>query len=218
MTKRVLVAPSILSADFSNMRGAVELAKEHGADWIHCDVMDGVFVENITFGFKMISDIKKHTDLPLDVHLMITQPHRYVERFIDAGADYLTVHYESQEGIADVIDTVKRRGAKCGLAINPNTDVNVYKPLIEKLDLLLLMSVFPGFGAQKLIETSYNRLKELKRMRDTYNGKAIIEIDGGINVDNCAALRESGVDVFVAGNAFFSAADKSGVVKRLKGE
>jgi ribulose-phosphate 3-epimerase len=213
---KILIAPSILSADFSRMGEEVARIERAGADLIHCDVMDGVFVPNITFGLKMIADIKKSAVLPLDVHLMIVEPEKYIKRFIEAGADILTVHYEACKNAIDALKQIRDLGVKAGIVISPDTPVSVLKGLLQYCELALLMSVYPGFGGQKFIENSIGRLKELKSLAAAENPNILIEIDGGISLETAAAVLEAGANVLVAGNAVFSATDTSATITALR--
>ncbi len=209
----VKVAPSILSADFGRMNEEIARMEESGADVIHCDVMDGIFVPNITFGFKMIADIKKKTKLPLDVHLMIDRPERYVERFIDSGADWLTIHYEATNLLIPTLEKIKAAGVKCGAVISPDTPTGVLKDCFDMCDVVLLMSVYPGFGGQKFIEKSLERMRELKSMREETKSSVLLEIDGGVTERNASEIVKAGADVLVAGNTLFSATDPASVIK-----
>lgn len=212
---RTMVAPSILSADFGRMNEEIARMKQCGADIIHCDVMDGIFVPNITFGFKMISDIKKKTDMPLDVHLMIDKPERYAQRFIDAGADWLTIHAEATSELIPTLELIKSSGIKCGAVISPDTSVRVLRECFPICDIVLLMSVYPGFGGQKFIERSLERMTALKAMRDELNENALLGIDGGVTAENAAAIVRAGADVLVAGNTLFSAAHPEKVIEEF---
>jgi len=215
--KKALIAPSILSANFADIKSEIAIAKNAGADILHCDVMDGVFVPNITFGPKFIADIKKTTDLPLDVHLMIVKPEKYADAFIDAGADFLTLHYEATYLLLPTLEKIKKRGIKAGAVISPDTKVDVLRHCLTMCDIVLLMSVYPGFGGQKFIENSIYRLKELVSLVKEINPKCLIEIDGGVTLENATVIREAGADVIVAGNTFFTAKDKKEVVRIIKG-
>ncbi len=215
--KNVKIAPSILSADFSKMGEEVRSLEVNGADLVHCDVMDGVFVNNITFGIKMVEDLRKITKLPLDCHLMIVNPEKYVERFAKAGADIITVHYEAcKDNLEEVLKLIKSTGVKCGAVINPDTPVEKIAKAIPLCDMVLVMSVFPGFGGQKFIPESLEKLREVKAIVDGL-GKAIdIQIDGGITTENVALVKDAGANVIVAGSAVFKAQDRSEVIARLK--
>ena len=215
--KSVKIAPSILSADFSKMGEEVASLQQAGADLVHCDVMDGVFVNNITFGIKMVEDIRKKTHLPLDCHLMIVHPEKYVERFAKAGADIITVHYEAcQDNLADVLALIKSTGVKCGAVINPDTPVDKIKDVIPLCDMVLVMSVFPGFGGQKFIPECLEKLRQVKKIVDEC-GKAIdIQIDGGVTAENVEEIKAAGANVIVAGSAVFKAADRAQIIAQLK--
>ncbi len=214
--KQTIIAPSILSANFSNMGKDVAEMKTIGADWIHVDVMDGIFVPNITFGFKMISDIRSLSDLLFDVHLMIDEPKRYAERFVKSGADLVSFHIEAERDVEGTIELIKNSGAKCGLVVNPDTDVDSAIPYFEKLDLFLIMSVFPGFGGQKFIDGSLERIARAAALRDRYAPHALIEVDGGVNAENAASIIAAGADVLVAGNAVFGAPDRKAAIRKIR--
>ena len=214
----IKVAPSILSADFADMKSAVRMLKEIKADIVHCDVMDGRFVPNITFGMKMIADIRKITDLPLDVHLMIVEPERYIEEFCKAGADIVTVHAEATPHLHRAVQMIKAGGARPGVVLNPGTPVDSIKYILPDVDFVLLMSVNPGYGGQKFIPQTLQKIKDLKEMAQTMGREIDIEIDGGINKDTARSVRDAGATVLVAGNAIFTASDPAGLIRSFKGE
>ncbi|MBK7666153.1 MAG: ribulose-phosphate 3-epimerase [Sphingobacteriaceae bacterium] len=211
-----LVAPSILSADFANIQRDVEMINSSNADWFHVDIMDGVFVPNISFGFPVVKAIKKHAKKPLDVHLMIVNPDQYVQTFKEAGADILTVHYEACTHLHRSIQLIKSTGMKAGVAINPHTPVSVLEDIICEIDLVCMMSVNPGFGGQKFIENTYHKARLLKAMIKEKHATALIEIDGGVDLNNYKKLLQSGADVLVAGNTVFSSANPVQTIKELK--
>lgn len=213
----VKIAPSILSADFSKMGEEVQSLQACGADMVHCDVMDGVFVNNITFGIKMIEDIRKVTTLPLDCHLMIVNPEKYVERFAKAGADIITVHYEAcKENLENVLRLIKSTGVKCGAVINPDTPVEKIKDVILLCDMVLVMSVFPGFGGQAFIPSVLDKVREIRAIIDASGKDIDLQIDGGITADNIATVKEAGANVIVAGSAVFKASDRAEMIAKLK--
>ena len=215
--KTVKIAPSILSADFSKMGEEVLSLENSGADLVHCDVMDGVFVNNITFGIKMVEDLRKITTLPLDCHLMIVHPEKYVERFAKAGADIITVHYEAcQDNLKEVLMLIKSTGVKCGAVINPDTPVEKIADVIPLCDMVLVMSVFPGFGGQKFIPESLDKLREVKGLVLDCGKDIDIQIDGGITPENVSLVKEAGANVIVAGSAVFKAKDRKETIEKLK--
>ena len=215
--KKVWIAPSILSADFAKMGEEVRSIEACGADVVHYDVMDGVFVNNITFGLKMLEDIRPYTKLPIDAHLMIVNPEKYVERFAKAGADYITVHYEAcKDNLREVLELIRSTGVKCGAVINPDTPVECIRDVIPLCDMVLVMSVFPGFGGQKFIPTSLEKLREIRKIIDESGKEILLEIDGGITAENVTEVKAAGADVIVAGSAVFKAADRAAMIAKLK--
>ncbi|MCE7995498.1 MAG: ribulose-phosphate 3-epimerase [Roseivirga sp.] len=211
-----MIAPSVLAADFANLQRDVEMLNSSDADWIHVDIMDGVFVPNISFGIPVCQAINKHAQKPLDVHLMIEQPDRYLEAFRDAGAAVLTVHYEACNHLHRTLQFIKSLGCKAGVALNPHTNVQLLKDTIADIDLVCLMSVNPGFGGQSFIEHTYSKVKELKRLISESNAETLIEIDGGVNAQNAPELMEAGADVLVAGSFVFKSADPATTISNLK--
>lgn len=211
-----LIAPSILSADFANLQADVEMINDSYADWFHVDVMDGVFVPNISFGFPVITAIKHYAKKPLDVHLMIVDPDRYLEQFKKAGADILTVHIEACTHLHRTVSAIKQLGMKAGVALNPHTSVNLLEDIIEDIDLVCLMSVNPGFGGQKFIENTYDKIKKLRAMALAKGTDLLIEVDGGVSTHNALALLKAGADVLVAGNAVFGDENPQGIITELK--
>jgi len=211
-----LISPSILTADFTNLASAVEMINNSEADWVHVDVMDGVFVPNITFGMPVIKAVKKLSQKPLDVHLMIVEPDRHFQAFRDAGADILTIHYEACIHLHRSVQQIKELGMKAGVVLNPHTPVSVLSDILPDVGMVLLMTVNPGFGGQKFIENSYRKIRELKKMILDINPDVLIEVDGGVVLSNAPKLAEAGVDVLVAGNTVFSSADPQDTIHRLK--
>jgi ribulose-phosphate 3-epimerase len=211
-----IIAPSILSADFANLQRDVEMINSSNADWFHVDIMDGVFVPNISFGFPVIKAIKKHATKPLDVHLMIVQPERFIKDFKDAGADILSVHYEACTHLHRTIYAIKENGMKAGVAINPHTPVSLLKDIIKDIDLVCMMSVNPGFGGQKFIENTYSKCAELKNLIFAQNSSCQIEIDGGVNETTAPKLLNVGADVLVAGNYVFASKNPLETIASLK--
>ena len=211
-----LIAPSVLAADFANLQRDVEMLNASAADWIHIDIMDGVFVPNISFGLPVTAAIKKHAQKPLDVHLMIVQPERYLEAFREAGAEILTVHYEACPHLHRTIQQIKALGAKAGVALNPHTPISVLQDVIADLDLVLIMSVNPGFGGQKFIERTYERIRQMVTLIAESGSNAVIEIDGGVNQTNAPLLYHAGARALVAGNFIFTATDPIQTIADLK--
>lgn len=211
----VIVSPSLLSADFLHLSKDIEMVNRSQADWFHLDIMDGVFVPNISYGLPVVSQIKKMATKPLDVHLMIVQPERYVEAFHKAGADILTVHYETCTHLHRTIQQIKAQGMKAGVSLNPHTPVSLLEDVIEDIDVVLLMSVNPGFGGQKFIPESLDKVKEIRKLLDAKGLDTDIEIDGGVNAGNLASVLEAGANVIVAGSAIFSG-DVADNVKKFK--
>jgi ribulose-phosphate 3-epimerase len=211
-----LVAPSFLAADFSNLASEVEMVNESMADWLHLDIMDGVFVPNISFGFPIVEAIRDLTSKPLDVHLMIVDPDRYIERFRDAGATTLTVHYETCQNLHRTVTEIRRLGMQAGVTLNPHSPVILLKDILPYIDMVLLMTVNPGYGGQTFIPGSINKIGELRSMIDEGGYDVLIEVDGGVDLQNAPVLIHAGVDVLVAGNTIFSASDPVEVIRRLK--
>ena len=212
-----MIAPSLLSADFLNLGRDIEMVNRSEADWFHCDIMDGRFVPNISFGIPVVQAISRMAEKPLDVHLMIVEPEKYFEAFAKAGADILTFHYEACNHIHRAVQQIKALGMKAGVVLNPHTPVNVLADILGDLDLVLLMSVNPGFGGQQFIERTFGKIRRLKAMIEDQGLDTLIEVDGGVNLQNAAALYEAGADILVAGNAVFKSENPLETIASLRG-
>lgn len=213
----VIVSPSVLSCDFANVQRDVEMINASDADWFHIDVMDGVFVPNISFGFPVMKAIKKHAKKPLDVHLMIQHPDQYIEDFANAGADILTVHVEACTHLHRTINAIKAAGMKVGVAVNPHTPVSVLEEVIDEIDMVLIMSVNPGFGGQRFIQSAVAKVKKLVELKEELNPELIIEVDGGVNLETGKALVSAGANALVAGSFVFNSESPATTITALKG-
>ncbi len=211
-----IIAPSLLSADFGNLNRDIEMINRSNADWFHCDIMDGQFVPNMSFGFPIIEQVKKMAQKPLDVHLMIVDPDRYLERFKEAGADILTVHIEACTHLHRTLQRIKLLGMKAGISLNPHTAVSLLEDIVAEADMVLIMSVNPGFGGQKFIENSYSKISRLREMAEKKNQNLIIQVDGGVDLTNAARLYAAGANALVAGNAVFKASNPEEAIAGLK--
>jgi|TARA_B100001564_G_scaffold189128_1_gene158755 ribulose-phosphate 3-epimerase len=218
MSDKKLISPSMLAADFSNLAHDIAVVNQSDADWFHLDVMDGVFVPNISFGMPVIKSMAKHTTKPLDVHLMIVEPDRYIQTFADLGADVLTVHAEACTHLHRSLQSIKAAGMKAGVALNPHTPVASLSHIIADIDLVCLMSVNPGFGGQSFIEATYEKVRELRTLIDENNADTLIEIDGGVTDQNASQLVAAGADVLVAGSYVFSASDPTATIENLSAQ
>ena len=218
ITPMAKIAPSILSADFANLERDIHNIEQNGADWVHVDVMDGIFVPNISIGIPVVKALRPVTDLPLDVHLMIDRPIRYVEEFVKAGADYVTIHIEADQpqNTLEALDKIRALGCKAGIVLKPKTPVEAAIPYLEKCDLVLVMTVEPGFGGQKFMADMMPKVAQLKEWMEDINPDCHIEVDGGVDANTCNLCKESGADVLVAGSAYFKATDRASFVKSIQ--
>lgn len=212
------IAPSLLASDFANLQRDIEMVNQSEADWFHLDIMDGVFVPNISFGMPVIKVIAEHAKKPLDTHLMIVDPDRYIKTFADLGVHHLSVHYEACPHLHRTLQAIKAEGMKAGVAINPHTSINLLEDTIQDIDIVVVMSVNPGFGGQSFIENTFQKVQDLKNLIDRKNSKALIEIDGGVNATNAKKLVDLGADVLVAGSFVFKSDNPTETIKKLKEE
>ena len=216
MTDNKMLAPSLLNTDFGNLARDIDIINSSRADWLHIDIMDGVFVPNISFGFPVLEYVKKLSQKPLDVHLMIVEPNKFIDECKNIGAMMMNVHYEACTHLHRTITAIRQAGMKAGVTLNPHTPVELLEDIVNEVDLVLIMSVNPGFGGQKFIENTYSKVARLRSMIERKGSKALIEVDGGVNLDNAANIYRAGADVLVAGNAVFRAPDISAAIEAFK--
>ncbi|MCD6091993.1 MAG: ribulose-phosphate 3-epimerase [Bacteroidales bacterium] len=211
-----MIAPSLLSANFANLEKEIQMLNNSEADWLHLDIMDGVFVPNISFGIPIVSAVKKLTNKPLDIHLMIVKPENYFEAFVQAGADYISFHLEGSNHVHRSVQILKKLGVKAGIVLNPHTPISLLEDTIKDLDYVLLMSVNPGYGGQKFIEHTYKKIEQLKNLIKKSSSKALIQVDGGVNIHNAPKLYQAGADILVAGNAVFTDQNPTLAISKIR--
>lgn len=211
-----LIAPSILNADFLHLQNQIDLINKSEADWVHLDIMDGVYVPNISFGFPIVKAVKRASNKPLDVHLMIVEPEKYLKKFAEAGAYNITVHYETCTHLHSTVHQIRDLGVRAGVALNPHSDISLLRPILRDIDMVLIMTVNPGFGGQQFIDFSYEKIRQLREMAAEFHPDLLIQVDGGVSLENIGKLKEYGVDVFVAGTFVFRSNDPVQTIRALK--